>query len=328
MQPDISVISVTYNSESVIGTFLETLQRVVAKLNLSVETILTDNASRDRTQEILRDAHTKFSRLDITAIFNEKNVGLSQALNHMLRLCRGNRILICNPDIAFTESIQEMLKISEQRPALVLVPELLQSDGTVQAGLYRRFPTVLRIISDITAIGRSVPIVFDRVRKDYTYAGRKFGHPVDRLEHTSAICMLMNRETADMFSPFYDPAFPIYWNDVDMSKRAEVLGIQCAIVPVAKIYHSLGHSVKKTSPEKLAMFFYSSSGMIGYARRWSMHPNALRLVLFCDSFFKIVRDVANRLVGKRTRRLARTNEVTPFREATATHLLPLRCSLR
>jgi len=324
LKPEISIISVTYNSESVIQTFLETLQNVVEKLNLTVETILTDNASGDRTQDILRDAYRQFPNLGITAIFNEKNVGLSRALNHMLKLCRGNRILICNPDISFTESIQEMLKILEQRPTLVLVPELLQSDGTVQTGLYRRFPTLLRMISDITVI----PVLFDRVRKDYRYVGRQFRHPVDRLEHVSAICMLMNRETACRFSPFYDPVFPIYWNDVDMSKRAEILNIQCAIVPTAKIYHSLRHSVKSTSPEKLAMFAYSSSGMIGYARRWSMHPNALRLVLFCDVFVRIVREATSRLVGRKTRMLARTNKLTSFREASTTCILPFRCSLR
>ncbi len=328
MQPDISVIAVTYNSESVIETFLETLDTIVKTLSLSVETILTDNASIDRSQTIIRQAHQKFPRLNIVGMLNERNVGLSRALNGMLSLCRGERILICNPDIAFTESFREMLKISERHPELVLVPDLLESDGTSQRVIYRRFPTVLRIVSDLTAIGDSVPKLLDSIRTDYRYIGRRFRCPADSLEQTSAVCMLINRKVADMFHPFYDPAFPVFWNDVDMSRRAQMLGIGLAIVPSAKIYHNLGQSVKKSNPEKIAVLFYSSYGMIGYARRWGMYPNVLRFILFCDSFLRILQEVTKRMIGRKTRRLARTKGLSPFREITKTHLLAFRCSLR
>jgi len=328
VKPDISVIVVTYNSESVISTFLGTLNTVVESLDLSVETILTDNASRDRTQEIIRESCQKYSRLNMVTLFNEKNVGLSKALNQMIGLCKGERILVCNPDIAFTESIREMLRIAEQNPNLVLVPELLKSDGTPQRVIYRRFPTVIRIVSDFMAIGDIVPKLFDRIRKDYRYIGTRFRSPMDSLEHTSAVCMLVHTQVATMLSPFYDPVFPVYWNDVDMSKRAKKLNIPCAIVPDTKIYHGLGQSGNKSNPEKKAMLFYSSYGMIGYARRWDMYPNILRLILFFDSIVQILREIAKRLIGRETSRLARKKGLDSFQEATKAHLLAFRSSLR
>lgn len=328
MQPDISVITVTYNSESVIWGFLATLEKVVNTLHLSVETILTDNASQDGTQRVLREACEKYPGLNVSALINKKNIGLSKALNYMIDLCKGKRILVCNPDIAFTESLQEMLKISEQRSESVLVPELVESNGMPQRAIYRRFPTVLRIISVYTDIGNSVPKLFDRIRKDYTYSERRFRFPVDALEQTSAVCMLLDATVAKMFSPFYDPAFPVYWNDVDMSKRAEMLGIQRVIVPATKIYHGLGQSGKKSSQEKLAMLFYSSYGMMGYAKRWGMHPNLLRLVLFLDSYPRIIKDLGKRIAGRNTRKLARAKGLRPFRETTRAHILNFRCSLR
>lgn len=328
MQPDISVIAVTYNSEPVIETFLETLDEMVRTLSLSVETILADNASQDGSQKIIRQVSPKYPRLNIVVVLNEKNVGLSKALNDIIGLCRGERVLICNPDITFNESFREMLKVSEQCPELVLVPELLESDGTPQRVIYRRFPTVLRIVSDFTAIGDSVPGLFDKIRKDYRYIGRGFKRPMDSLEQTAAVCMLIDRKVADMFHPFYDPAFPVFWNDVDMSKRAQMLGIRLAIVPGTKIYHGLGQSAKKSNPEKIAMLFYSSHGMIGYAKRWDMYPSMLRLILFSDSILRILREVIKRMIGRKTRRLARTRELSPFREMTKKHLLAFRCSLR
>lgn len=328
MKPDISVIVVTYNSESVIQRFLGTLNTVVQNLNLSVETILTDNASLDKTQEIIRNSYLEYPRLNMVGLFNEKNVGLSRALNQMIGDCKGERILVCNPDIAFTESIREMLRIAELNPNLVLVPELLKSDGTPQRVIYRRYPTVIRIVSDFMVIGDIVPKLFDRIRKDYRYIGTRFRSPLDSLEHTSAVCMLVHRRVATMLSPFYDPVFPVYWNDVDMSMRAKKLSIQCAIVPNTKIYHDRGQTGSKGSPEKKAMLFYSSHGMMGYARRWDMHPKTLQLILFLDSIVQILREVAKRAVGRETSRLARNKGLESFLEATKVHLLAFRSSLR
>jgi len=328
MQPDLSVITVTYNSELVISEFLATLDKIVEALHLSVETIITDNASGDRTQSILRDARQKHPALNVSILVNKNNIGLSKALNYMLDTCRGRRIMVCNPDIAFTQSIREMLTISEQRPKSVLVPELFHFNGAPQRETYRRFPTVLRIMSEYTTIGNSVPKLFDRIRKDYKYSDRRFRFPLDTLEQTSAVCMLLEKEVAKMFSPFYDPAYPVYWNDVDMSKRAEALGIQLAIVPATKIYHGLGQSGKKSHQEELAMLFYSSHGMMGYAKRWGMHPNLLRLILFIDGYPRIIEDLAKRILGRNTRRLGKAGRLASFKETTRTQILNFRCSLR
>jgi len=107
----------------------------------------------------------------MVTLFNKKNVGLSKALNQMIGLCKGERIFVCNPDIAFTESIREMLRIAEQNPDLFLVPELLESDGTAQRVIYRRFPTINRVVSDFMVIADIVPKLFDRIRKEYRYIG-------------------------------------------------------------------------------------------------------------------------------------------------------------
>lgn len=119
----------------------------------------------------------------------------------MLELCRGKRILVCNPDIAVTESIQEMLQISDQQPKYVLVPELLEANSTPQREINRRFPTVLRVVSEYTTIGRSMPKLFDRIRKDYKYSDRRFRFPMDALEQISSVCMVLNLAIVKILSP-------------------------------------------------------------------------------------------------------------------------------
>jgi len=151
---------------------------------------------------------------------------------------------------------------------------------------------------------------------------------MDNLEPTSAVCILVHRRVATMLSPFYAPVFPVYWNDVDMLKRAKKLNIPCAIVPDTKVYHGLGQSGNKSNLEKKAMLFYSSHGMIGYVRRWDMYRNILRLILFFDSVVQILREIAKRAIGRETSRLARRKVLDSFQEASKAHLLAFRSSLR
>jgi hypothetical protein len=68
--------------------------------------------------------------------------------------------------------------------------------------------------------------------------------------------------------------------------------------------------------------------MIGYAKRWDTFPNLLRLILFSDSILKIAREATKRIIGRKTRKLARTRGLCPFREMTKMHLLAFRGSLR
>jgi hypothetical protein len=67
--------------------------------------------------------------------------------------------------------------------------------------------------------------------------------------------------------------------------------------------------------------------MIGYAKRWDMFPNLLRLILFSDGILKIAREATKRIIGRKTRKPARTRGLS-FREMTKMHLLAFRGSLR
>ena len=319
----ISVIVVTYNSASVIGSFLESLDDTARYLDLQVETLITDNASTDRTSEIVYNSYRRFSHLQIQFNINKRNVGLSRALNTMIDRCRGDRILMCNPDIVFTYSIMNMVDISKSHPEMILVPELVNLNGTIQRAIYRRFPTVARIVSDMTSIGPFLRI-FRRINEDYKYhdswlvSGKR---DIARIEQGSAVCMFVPRNIAAQFVPFYDPAFPVFWNDVDMSMRAHKLGVPICIVPSARVFHEHAHSAKREDNERLYMLAYSSHGMMGYAKRWNLHPILLRMIFFIDAVFSVVRALMYRL------RKGRWPWNRSIRELTRSYLLRFRCSL-
>ena len=323
--PNVSIITVTYNSEGVIGAFLDSLSAVIKTLDLHAETIITDNASKDGTAKILVDSN-RYSNLHVRLVLNRKNLGLSKAMNDAITLSRGGKILICNPDIILTDSVGEMFKISEQNPDLILVPQLYEANGQLQQIIHRRFPSVISFVSEVTTL--TVPILSKMIVRNIRYVGREYRRPLDSIEHLSAVCMLVDRRAAEKLDPFYDPAFPVYWNDVDMSKRAANLGITGAIVPEARVYHELGHSVAKSDPEMIAMLRYSSLGVMGYARRWNMHPKLIRAALFLDATLRIAREIPKRYLGRETHKMRRQHRLPAIKDTVRRYILPFRCSLR
>ena len=71
---NITIVSPTYNEEQVISKFLDEVLRVISSIdNYNFDIIIIDNASIDKTQEILRNYAKKFKNIKL--IFNVKNFG-------------------------------------------------------------------------------------------------------------------------------------------------------------------------------------------------------------------------------------------------------------
>jgi len=88
--PVISVVVVTFNSSAVIGACLEALVRV---LPAEAQIIVVDNASSDRTQDVVAG----FDRVRL--IVSSANVGFGAGCNAGVRAVRGDWVIIVNPDV-------------------------------------------------------------------------------------------------------------------------------------------------------------------------------------------------------------------------------------
>jgi len=105
---DLSIIIVNYNVEYFLEQCLNSV--MLAAKNVKCEVIVVDNNSSDGSIEMLK---AKFPKVQV--IQNSENVGFSKANNQGIKLCKGNYILLLNPDTVIDE--QTLTKITDRMNA-------------------------------------------------------------------------------------------------------------------------------------------------------------------------------------------------------------------
>ena len=246
----LSIITVTYHSESVMNEFMASLDRIRSQIGERVELVLHDNSVR--------------------------NIGLSKATNLLLQRASGDIVLFTNPDVIFHEGISDMIRFVRDNTNFGAVPLFIGYN------VNRRFPTATRIIISYTRIGA----LLKRVGLSWVYDDYHSSNHNRTIEQPGGSFLMMSKKAINKLSDiasFYDERFPVFWNDVDLAVRAKKCGIMFVQIPSCKIRHSGGHSSKGVDVARLSMLFYSSAGMMGFLRKWKMHPNLVRFSIFLDS---------------------------------------------
>jgi len=83
----IKVIIPVYNEQNTIIDLINRTRQTFSKMNKDVEIICVDDGSIDNTREIL-------SKLDITLLLNEKNLGKGEALKKGFEICNNSDLII------------------------------------------------------------------------------------------------------------------------------------------------------------------------------------------------------------------------------------------
>jgi len=301
----ITIITVTYNSRQEIERFLLSLSEMLKRDSRELETRVWDNASSDGTRQYLSTAQQILPALKMSVSLSYENVGLSRAINSQIASSKGELILLCNPDVEFSDEFSDLVDFASSHPELGVVPDLKNPDGTTQRSVHRRFPSFTRIFFEYTSFGRYVSRLLPFVREDYKYSNTKFTAP-SIIEQPGGTFLLLHRETVRKLSregKLYDEKFPVFWNDVDLSMKARVEHVKFVIVPEVRIIHGFGHSVKKLENEKRLALFFGKLGLIGFADKWKLNPRAIQVVLFLDSILAVSLGFAARLVKRRSSEL-------------------------
>lgn len=237
---EICVVAVTYNSADSVDALVASLREEAKTLALRV--IIADNNSADATVLRLR-VHE-----DIHVVQTNANLGYAGGINAATSL-RGdcNAVLVLNPDLSVAPgSVSHMLNRMRSSGAGIVVPKLLQEDGSVYESL-RREPNLLRAAGDALLGARLKQRPGWASEMEYEAESYAHAHPVD---WATGAALLID-STLQQKLGAWDEQFFLYSEETDYFRRAREAGGSIWFEPQAVMTHQMGGSGSSTSLEAL-----------------------------------------------------------------------------
>ena len=224
MQPDVSVVIVTWNGRQHLDTCLPSVE---AQRDVGVETIVVDNGSTDGTADYVRSRYPWVKLVPLTA-----NLGFAAGNNAGVREARGQFVAFLNNDTSADPLwLRTLLSGMDEANGFALVTSRI---------VYMHDPDVIDSAGDgVLRWGGAFK--------------RHHGEPVSAAATTQevfGICgaaCLMPRAVFDDLGGF-DEDFFVSHEDVDLSYRARLRGYRCRYVADAVVRHVGSATLGTVSP--------------------------------------------------------------------------------
>jgi len=210
----VSVIIVNWNGARLLGECLDSLR---AQTRQPDEVLVIDNGSEDGSQALLRERYP-----EVTLVEMGRNTGFSVANNVGLRRARGEYIALLNNDVLLDAAWME-------RMAGALAADAALGSCACKMLFYDRRDTLDSAGITMGADGNSVNRgINQRDGATYAESARVFGACAGAALYRAALF-------ADI--GLFDEDLYIYYEDVDLSFRAQLAGYDCLYVPQAIAFH-------------------------------------------------------------------------------------------
>ena len=203
------------------GWLKDSIESVYAQTEQDFELIVVDNGSTD---ESLAQARSYCSRPNFTLIENGRNTGFSHAVNQGIALAKSEYVVLFNND-AFAEPqwLAELIRAADSDPRIFAVQSLMirhfERELADDAGDY------------VTWMGFACKTGDGRLASRYTRQRRIFS--------ACGGAALYRKRILDEIGVF-DENFFAYFEDVDLSWRANNAGYKNILCPTARCYHICG----------------------------------------------------------------------------------------
>lgn len=262
--PTVDVVVVNWNAREYLTECLEAVYESTALTALG-RVVVVDNASTD---ESIERARTWLGRDRSMLIVNQENRGFAAACNQGARAGSAPYVLFLNPDTRVRpgciERTIDFLESSGGRPVGLCGARVVDRDGrpTIAGG---PFPTLRLITGQVSGLSRVLPGLFPSKR----IAGDAPTGPID---HAIGAYLLVRRDVFERLDGF-DEGFFVYYEEVDLCRRARDLGWLTYHLAEAEVLHVGNVSTDQARAQRLA---YSLTSRRRYARKhWSRRANVL-----------------------------------------------------
>jgi GT2 family glycosyltransferase len=304
-RPDVSILIVSFNTRGVLRECLESIER--ESPGLTVEVSIVDNHSSDGSPEMIEQEfpHVRLVRSQI-------NLGFGAANNVALEGCKGRYIVLLNSDAFLCpDSLRLAVKHMDDNPGAGLGGGRLVGRDYAWQPSARMFPGILSDLSVMTGLASRYPKSRLFGHFDRTWADQSLASEVDWVPGAFSIIR------ADVIEKlgFFDPAFFLYSEEVDLCKRIKSAGYQIWYWPDITVIHIGGESSRQVKSLEMSstgaqlVLWRMRSTLLYYrkhhgAKAWlekSMELALYRLTALRNAFSKEPRRIAR---AKENRNLA------------------------
>lgn len=263
---DVSVIIVNYNSSKLV---LNVINSIFSKcIDVSFEIIIIDNNSpNDSLSELLL---LNDPRLEIKLLPN--NVGFGKANNEGLKIAKGRNIFFLNPDtLVLNDSLKilsDYLDFHEDVGACG--GNLLDADLNPTRSFKRCYPSIQWLLGSSLFFNLPEIILYGKNRY-FNNTGKEMS-----VSYIVGADLMVKREILDKVGLF-DPAFFMYYEEIELCYRIRKYGYKIISVPTALIQHLEGKSMNNI--ELKAKFHYESAKAYYYLTHSYIYCFCTRIVL-------------------------------------------------
>lgn len=247
----LSVVIVNYRSDRETRRLVQFLSRSESLRRRQAEVLVIDNGARDGSE---LDSTPAIDGVSVLRL--RDNVGFGQAVNHAASRSRGEWLLLLNPDVDVTAGfLDRAIAFLGQADSCdgVIGLRLTDADGTTQPSAGTP-PTLIDVV-----LGALRP----RARRRCNLASRRGRQEVGWV---SGCGMAIRRACFDQIGGF-DPDYFLYYEDVDLSRRARAAGWKVVRDPGLVICH---HHPLHTRPVPPRLRLLTRQALLTYARKhWS-----------------------------------------------------------
>lgn len=256
---DLSIIIVNWNVKDLLRKNLQSIFKLTE--GLEFEVIVVDNASKDGSVQMVM---SEFSQVNL--IVSNQNLGFAKANNLGLEQASGKYVLFMNPDMELKEnSFKILFDWLENNSAIDLATcQLIYPDGSRQNNIKNNPGLCDQLIILLKQHHFIQPkCVKQYLAKDFEYTKEQ---PVKQI--MGAFVLVKNEVIQNLGG--WDEDYFLWWEDLDLCKRAQAKGYQIWYTPQTKVIHYEAKSFEqqmslvkqKRFNNGMALYFLKHKGLL------------------------------------------------------------------
>jgi len=238
----LSIIIVTWKVRKLVMECIDSVYKYIELPDNEYEIFVVDNASDDGTVTAIQERYK-----DISVIENTSNVGFGSANNQVYSECKGEYVLLLNPDTLLLDNALDLMVdfMDMSEDISVMGCRLLNEDRSFQRWTAGAFPSLLNVASHYLFFNKILP-KNHRINSLYIEDDIEYSKNVDWV---SGACMIIRH--SDIGEYIFDSSFFMYGEDMELCYRMKKQGGLVAYYPAASVVHYQGKSMEQQEGEIL-----------------------------------------------------------------------------